>query len=197
MRRLAAPFVVLALVVAAAQAHAQTATRIRGTIVAVDANTMSVKSREGRDVVLRLSDNLGVAVAKAASFEDLRPGDYVGSATRRSPDGEDVALEVHYLAPTVPPGQGPWDLQPDSRMTNAIVVGKMVGNGPRVLVLRVGSGEQKVVVPEGTPIARSVPGTRADLLPGEYVFVSAQTGADGVATALRVQVGKDGVRPPL
>jgi hypothetical protein len=66
-----------------------------------------------------------------------------------------------------------------------------------VLVLRVGSGEQKVVVPEGTPIARSVPGTRADLLPGEYVFVSAQTGADGVATALRVQVGKDGVRPPL
>jgi hypothetical protein len=41
-----------------------------------------------------------------------------------------------------------------------------------------------------------VPGRCADLVPGEYVFVSVQTGADGVASALRVQVSKDGVRPP-
>ena len=39
--------------------------------------------------------------------------------------------------------------------------------------------------------------TFAVAVPGEYVFVAAQTGADGVVTALRVQVSKDGVRPPL
>jgi hypothetical protein len=43
---------------------------------------------------------------------------------------------------------------------------------------------------------RTVPGTRADLLPGEYVFVSGQSAGDGSLTALRVQVSKDGVRPP-
>jgi len=43
---------------------------------------------------------------------------------------------------------------------------------------------------------RSVPGTRADLMPGEYVFTTAQSGGDGALTATRIQVSKDGVRPP-
>jgi hypothetical protein len=34
------------------------------------------------------------------------------------------------------------------------------------------------------------------LKPGEYVFVSAQAAGDGALTALRIQVSKDGVRPP-
>ena len=197
MKRISAIVVALAVAVATLPTYAQTASRIRGTIVAVDATTMSLKSREGQDLVLRLADNLGVAVAKAARFEDITPGDYVGTATMRAPNGDDVALEVHYLAPTVPPGQIAWDLQPNARMTNATVVSKVVGTGSHQLVLQLANGEQKVIVPEGTPIARSVPGTRADLVPGEYVFVAAQTGADGVVTALRVQVSKDGVRPPL
>jgi len=197
MKRISAIVVALAVAVATLPTYAQTASRIRGTIVAVDATTMSLKSREGQDLVLRLADNLGVAVAKAARFEDIKPGDYVGTATMRAPNGDDVALEVHYLAPTVPPGQIAWDLQPNARMTNDIVVSKVVGTGSHQLVLQLANGEQKVIVPEGTPIARSVPGTRADLVPGEYVFVAAQTGADGVVTALRVQVSKDGVRPPL
>ena len=43
---------------------------------------------------------------------------------------------------------------------------------------------------------RAVPGTRADLVLGEYVFIGAQAAADGALTAARVQVSKDGVRPP-
>ena len=42
---------------------------------------------------------------------------------------------------------------------------------------------------------RSVPGTGADLVPGEYVFVVAQVEADGALRAARVQVSKDGVKP--
>lgn len=196
MKRFSAVVVALVLGAATLAAHAQTASRLRGTIVAVDATTLSLKSREGQDLVLRLADNLGVAVATAARFEDIKPGDYVGTATTRAPNGDDVALEVHYLAPTVPPGQIAWDLQPNTRMTNATVVSKVVGTGSHLLVLKVADGEQKVVVPEGAPIVRTVPGTRADLVPGEYVFVAAQAGPDGVVTALRVQVSKDGVRPP-
>jgi len=35
-----------------------------------------------------------------------------------------------------------------------------------------------------------------DIKPGEYVFVAAQTGVDGAMTAARIQVSKDGVKPP-
>ena len=188
--------VAAATVLVAAVASAQAPSRIRGTIVSVDATTMVVKSREGRDVTLKLADDLGVAVAKASAFEDLRAGDYVGSATQRMANGDDVALEVHYLAPTVPPGRTDWDLQPGSQMTNAKVVSTQVGASGRQLILDSPAGQHRIVVPEGAPIVKTVPGTRADLVPGEYVFVSACTGTDGVVTALRIQVSKDGVRPP-
>ena len=73
---------------------------------------------------------------------------------------------------------------------------KVAASGAHEITLALPGGAQKIVVPAGTPIVRSVPGTRADLVTGEYVFVSAQSNADGALVAQRVQVSKDGVRPP-
>ena len=185
----------MAIALATGVAGAQAPSRVRGTIVSVDATTMVVKTRDGRDVALKLADDLGVAVTQAARFEDLKPGDYVGSATTRAANGDDVAIEVHYLAPSVAPGQGPWDLAPGTTMTNASVVSTVVAASGRELTLQSPQGRHRIVVPDGVPILRAVPGTRADLVPGQWVFVSARSGADGGVTALRVQVGKDGVGP--
>ena len=179
-----------------AGASAQTSVRVRGTIAAVDGNTLLVKSRDGRELKLALADNLSVAVAKPLRFEDIKEGDYVGSATTPGADGTPVALEVHYLAPTVPEGQGPWDLQPGSTMTNATVGAIVRSAGNRQLTLQYKGGTQTILVPEGVPIVRTVPGTRADLLPGETVFIGAQAAADGALSAARIQVSKDGVKPP-
>ena len=176
-------------------AEAQTSVRIRGTITAVEGNLLSVKSRDGRDLKLRLADDLAVAVAKAARFEDIKPGDYLGSATKPGPDGTLVALEVHYLAPTVAEGHAPWDLAPGSMMTNA-KVGAVQSAGKRELTLLYKDGMQKIVVPDDAPIVRAVPGTRADLVVGEYVFIGAQAAPDGTLSAARIQVSKDGVKPP-
>ncbi|MEO8674343.1 MAG: hypothetical protein ABI569_02115 [Casimicrobiaceae bacterium] len=38
--------------------------------------------------------------------------------------------------------------------------------------------------------------TPSDLLPGEYVFATAQAAADGALTVARIQVSKDGVKSP-
>ena len=170
--------------------------RVRGTIVAVDGKTLTVKSRDGRDLRIELADNLTVAVAKAARFEDIKEGDYVGATTSARPDGVHVATEVHYQAPTVPEEQGPWDLMPGTTMTNASVESKVSGTGNRELTLKYKGQTQKILVPEGAPIVRTVPGTRADLVPGEYVFLAAQAAPDGALTAARIQVSKDGVKPP-
>jgi hypothetical protein len=184
------------LLLAAMPADAQTNARIRGSITAVDATTLSVKARDGKDLRIALPESATVGVAKAVRFEDIRDGDFVGATTKRGPNGAEVALEVHYLPPTASQGQSAWDLQPNSKMTNAIVQAKVAGTGTRELTLQFAGGTQKIEVPEGTPIVRTVPGTRADLVPGEYVFIAAQAAADGGLTALRVQVSKDGVRPP-
>jgi hypothetical protein len=195
MKKLPAVLLALALIVPAL-ALAQTNVRVRGTITAVDDKTLAVRSRDGQDLRIALAENLGVAVATAVAFEDIKQGDYVGSAAVQRPDGTLVALEVHYLAPNVPAGFGPWDLAPNATMTNANVVAKVQDTGRRELTLQWKDGEKKILVPEAAPIVRAVPGTRADLVSGEYVFIAAQSAPDGALTALRVQVSKNGVKPP-
>lgn len=188
-------FAVLALATAAA--GAQTNARVRGTITAVEGNVLALKSRTGEDLKVQLAENVGVAVATAVKFEDIRQGDYVGSAAVKRADGMLVALEVHYLPPNVPAGHGPWDLEPGATMTNANVAAATVhSTGTRELTLQYKDGAQKILVPEGVPIVRAVPGSRADLRPGEYVFLVAQVAPDGRMTAQRVQVSKGGVKPP-
>ncbi len=92
---------------AVAAAQAQTSVRVRGTITAIDGNVLSVKSREGRDLKITLADNVAVSVAKAIRFEDIKPGRHsVGATTMPGPNGMPVAIEVHYLPPGVPAGQG-------------------------------------------------------------------------------------------
>lgn len=185
-----------AALVLAAGVQAQTGVRVRGTITAVEGGTLSVKSRDGRDLKLTMPDNVAVAVAKPVRFDDIKEGDYVGVTSKRGADGSEVAVEVHYLASTVAPGQLAWDLEPDSKMTNATVQGKVVGTGNHELMLQFPGGTQKIVVPDGIPLVRTVPGTRDDLKAGEYVFIGAQAAGDGALTAPRIQVSKDGVRPP-
>jgi hypothetical protein len=184
----------IVLVVSAAQA--ETNVRVRGTITGIDDKVLSVKSRDGKDLKIELADNVAVAVAKTIRFEDIKKGDYVGATTLPGPNGTQVAVEVHYLATTTPEGQLAWDLQPGSTMTNANVESMVTGTGNRELTLRFKDTTQKVVVPESAALVRAVPGTRADLVVGEYVFIVAQAAADGTLSAARVQVSKDGVKPP-
>ena len=134
--------------------------RVRGTITAFDGNVLSVKSRDGKDLKLKLADNATVVAAKAMKLEDLKPGDYVGSTTRAK-DGVPVALEVHTLAPTTPQGHVPWDLEPDTMMTNGNVAAVVQSAGGQQLTLEYKGGAQKIVVPAGTPIVTNTPADRS------------------------------------
>jgi hypothetical protein len=195
LRQFVAMLVSMLLAVAAAQA--QTSVRVRGTITAIDGNVLSVKSREGREMKITLADNVTVSVAKAIRFEEIKPGDKLGVTSMPGPNGMPVAVEVHYLPPGVPEGQGPWDLQPGSTMTNAIVAAIVTATGNRELTLQFQGTTQKVAVPESAALARTVPGSRSDLVAGEYVFTVAQGVDDQSLSAARIQVSKDGVKPPL
>jgi hypothetical protein len=103
--------------------EAQAAMRIRGTITGLEGNMLSVKSRDGKDLRINLANNLAVSGTKAITLADIKPGDFVGSATVKRPDGTLVALQVQLfpaaLRGVVPEGHLPWDLEPGSMMTNA------------------------------------------------------------------------------
>ena len=195
MRKLRYAVLLIALL-AINTATAQTTTRLRGTITDIEGNVMTVKSREGKDIKVQIPDNVSVAVATAIRFEDIKQGDYVGATTIAAPDGTLTAVEVHYLPPTVPEGRGPWDLQPGSMMTNANVSSIIAAGDKRELTLQYKDGTTKMTVAPNAPIVRAVPGSRSDLRAGEYIFAAVQAAPDGTLTAPRIQVSKDGVRPP-
>ena len=171
--------------------------RIRGTITAFDGKMLSVKSRDGRDLVIELGEKASVATAKAITLADLKQGDYVGSTTMKRDDGTLVAVEVHSIPRSVAEGHRPWDLQPGSMMTNANIESIVQSAGGQELTLVYKEGSQKILVPPGTPIVTTVAADRSFLKSGEYVWLNANVGADGKLTfSGRIQVSRDGVRPP-
>ena len=187
-------FALLALVVVSSVAFAQTPARVRGTITSIDGDVLSVKSREGKDLKVHLAQNVGVTTAKAVSLEQLK-GKYVG-VTAVQKEGRMTALEVHAIPPQAKPGHFPWDLAPQSTMTNANLDGIAQASGGNEITLNYQGGSQKVLVPPGTPIVVFDPGSRADLKSGEYIWSNARQEADGRIVAERLNVSKDGVKPP-
>jgi hypothetical protein len=109
-------------------------------------------------------------------------------------DDKVVAIDVRPIPPAVKPGLSPYDLQPQSTMTNAVLEASAKATNGDELTLDYKSGTVKVLVPPGTPMSQAVPGTREDLKAGETIYVAARD-EGGKLTAVRVQVSKDGVKP--
>jgi hypothetical protein len=186
---------VVALSLVSAAAAAQTNVRVRGTVTGFDGKLLEVKSRDGKDLKLQ-AEKATVAAAKAITLADLKSGDYVGVTAMPGADGRLVASEVHTIARTVPEGHTPWDMGPGTTMTNANIEKMVKAAKGNELTLQYKGGTQTILVPDGTPIVTNVPADSSLLKPGVYVFIAAQSAADGTLTALRIQAEKDGVKPP-
>ena len=187
------------LALASVTVHAQNNVRVRGTIMSLDGNVLAVKSVQGEDLRILLTDKTGVAYVKALTIADIKPGDGLGTTAVARPDGTLVAREIHTFPPELGvPNEGhrPWD-DAGASMTNARVSAVVQATEGRELTLNWKDGSRKVLVPPGTPIVTAINADRSYLKPGEYVYLNAQAAGDGALTAVgRVQVSKDGVRPP-
>jgi len=174
--------------------------RVRGTIERVDGPIYVVKARDGTELKLTLADKPSIAALVKASLSDIKQGSFVGVTSMPQADGSVSALEVH-IFPEAMRGTGeghyPWDLRPQSTMTNANVeqVGAAVDG--RTLTLKYKDGEKKIFVPADTPIVIYEPGDKTDLKPGAKVFIIAAKQPDGTLQGRAWRVGRDGVTPPM
>src|SRR6202040_1207519 len=126
MRKIAiAALIALAVGPALAQTPpAGTPTRIRGTVDKLDGQNLMVKSRDGQALTIELTANVAVITLVKKSVADIKAGDYVASTGVKGTDGKIHAVEVRIFpeaARGTGEGQYPWDLMPDSIMTNATV----------------------------------------------------------------------------
>ena len=175
--------------------------RMRGTIEKVDGNVLLLKSSDGTDVKLTLTENATVIDVVKASMTDIKEGTYLGAAAMPQPDGSQKALEVHIL-PEEMRGSGdghrPFAPVPDSTMTNGATSGPIVtGVDGSTIVVKYKDGEKRIVIPPNAPIVRYEIGGKADLKVGARVSVTAATRKpDGMLETGRINVGRDGAVPP-
>ena len=177
-----------------------TPTRVRGTIEAVDGNVLAVKSRGGEDVKLNMTGDVNVIGITKIALSDIKVGAFIGTTTVPGPDGSQNAVEVHVFPENMRgtgEGSRPYDLRPNSTMTNATVADAVVGNDGHTLTIKYRGGEKKVVVSPETPVVTYVPADKSDLKPGAKVIAFMKKLPDGSLETSRVSVGRDGLTPPM
>ncbi len=179
---------------------AGTPTRIRGTVDKLDGQNLMVKSRDGQTLTIELAANVAVITLVKKSIADIKAGDYVASTGIKGTDGKIHAIEVRIFpeaARGTGEGQYPWDLMPDSIMTNA-TVGKVdqAPQGPVLHVTFKGTESEYTVGPD-VPVLANGTGDISLLKPGVAVVVIALKHEDGKLTSARLYAEKDGIKPPM
>ncbi len=192
----------ISLMVASSAVWAQQAppVRVRGEITKVEGNTLSVKSRTGEDLTVKLAEPLRVSAMVKSSLADIKEGTFIGVSAMPQPDGSQKAYGIHIFLESqkgvVADRFSDWDGRPGSTMTNANVATTVAGNDGQNLLVKYKDGEKKVIIPPGTPIAKYVAGSATDLIVGKKIFVGGATKqADGSLLAPNVAVGRD-IDPP-
>jgi Domain of unknown function (DUF5666) len=191
----------LALMLTVASASAQEVVRVRGTIEKVDGNTLQVKSREGATLTVKLTDNAQVNGVAKAALADIKQNSFVGITAMPQPDGTQKAIEVH-IFPEARRGAGeghrPWDLVPQSTMTNANVEQLVTQVDGPMLTMKYKDGEKKILVPNSATVVQFVGGDKSELKPGAKIFIAAGTKKpDGTIETGGINVGRDGITPPM
>jgi Aldo/keto reductase family len=174
-RKLSLVLVVAASVAAALSAFAEdTPARVRGTLQKMDGNNLTIANKGGKEANVPLKDGAPIIAVTKGAMSDIKSNTFVGITAMPQPDGTQKAVEVHVFEESLRgTGEGhyPWDLMPDSTMTNGAVaqqVQKVEGN---TLQVKYKDGEKTIVVPSDAEVVNLVAGGKADLKTGAHVFI--------------------------
>ncbi|WP_336486417.1 hypothetical protein [Methylobacterium nigriterrae] len=172
--------------------------RYAGTIVTRDDDRLTLRSREGTPVTLRLARTTNLLTATEGQVRDIKPESYISVVA--APQGNGLKAEaVSVYSPSqrgLLAGHRPWDLGAGRTLTGGWVR-DLEGGDPRKLVLGFEGGERTLTVPADTRTTQVTTGEKALLAEGAEVVAQAHRAPDGTLEADIVVVGRGGVVPTL
>ena len=174
---------------------AQQPGRIRGQIEKTDGSTLSLKTREGSMLDVKVADDARVAALVKASLADIKNDSFIGVAGMPRPDGSIEAFSVHIFLPTqrgvVADRHFNWDAKPGSTMTNAYVESSVTEKDGQAIMVKYKEGEKKIIVTPATAITAVAPGNKDELKPGtQIIIMAADKQPDGSVLAKTLYVGR-------
>jgi hypothetical protein len=184
--------------------------KLRGTLVGVDGQLVTVKNDEGKTFDVALTKDTRVIAVTPAKLSDIKPGSFVGITSVAS-DNQRVALEVHIFAEDLRgTGEGhyAWDLIKDPNMMTNATVAEIKEVNPTGRQLRLTykegkeenapKGEQVITVPDFVDIVFLEKSADPGLIaPDRRAFVLVKDVEQGPPTAIAIAVGTEGAKPPM
>jgi hypothetical protein len=174
---------------------AQQPGRIRGQIEKTDGSTLSLKTRDGSMMDVKVADDARVAALVKASLADIKNDSFIGVAGMPRPDGSIEAFSVHIFLPAqrgvVADRHFNWDAKPGSTMTNAYVESSVAEKDGQAVMVKFKEGEKKIIVTPATAITAVAPGNKDELKPGAQIIIMASDKQpDGSVLAKTLYVGR-------
>jgi hypothetical protein len=171
----------------------------RGVIVALNNDTLTLKSAATGTQTIALSKDWRVTVLKPVDVDAIQPGSFIGTAEMPQENGTGRSLEVHVFPPGVKAGEGHygWDLRKGSMMTNGTVGKVTAGAKGRGLDVSYPDGQRHIFVPKNVPIVQFTDGDRSLIKPGIPAFLIVVKTADGGLTSNGIAIGENGAKPPM
>jgi hypothetical protein len=178
--------------------------RVRGTVEGVEGDIVTVKSRDGAQLKLKLKEGATVRAVIPAKLTDVKAGTNVGITSAPQADGSLSAIEVHIFPAglNVNAAHFNWELMPNTFMTNGPVQTSVAAVDGQVLTVQYKAGdkvdEKQIKITPKTAIVGYEPSSKAELKPGVKVFVAAAPKLpDGMLEVANISYGKDGMTPPM
>ena len=197
MRTLGASAVALLFATSFAAAQAPQMVRVRATLENVSVPMLTAKARDGAEMKIKLADNAPVNEVVPMSLADIKDNSYIAVTAMPQPDGTQKAVAI-LIFPEAMRGVGegfrPWDLDPNSTMTNATVAEQVKSTDGQTITVKYKDGDKKVLVTPATIIVTYKKAAASDLKAGQKIFVAAAKKLDdGTLEAPNVAYGDVGV----
>src|SRR4051794_20401497 len=152
-----------------------------------------IRTKDCTDLKVNLVDAATVSARVHTDSYEIKAGDFIGAAAVPVKAGTLAGVEV-VIFPEALRGAGeghrPFDLLPESTMTNATVADEVVAADGQTLKLTYKGGEQTLVLTPETRVFTVASGSLSDLKPGSAVNLSVEKDVSGDLQTKRITVDR-------
>lgn len=163
------------------------------TIAAVNGSSLTIATGGGERVVKVESGTL-ILERATTTLATIRPGDALGVAAKRGPDGSLTAISINIFSPELwsRARQGQFPMESGDVMTNAVVMQYADRVDGRTLYMKYNDGATTIIVPATTVIHRLTTVRLRDLKPGMRITVRGLRDSDGTIRASSITFDRPG-----
>jgi hypothetical protein len=166
---------------------------VRATIVGVEGDRITLRTKDDQELRVKLVDPVTISARVRSDPSLITAGSFIGAAAIPGRGGALAGVEI-LVFPEAMRGTGeghrPFDLLPESTMTNATVAEEVTGADGRSVRVTYKGGEQTIAITPETRVFTLQPGSAADLKPGASVNAAIEKDSSGDFQTKRLTVDR-------